>query len=211
MKNKLSAILLLLLVFVSLNPNQYDFKKNIIDLVIANYKLNNPQISKKEQLSFRKSLIMSNIVEAEVEYKNNILFSSCSIFNDDKTKYFSIGILGFVIVIKNEITKQDFTYVATNAAKINNVLSDNEIEKGLKLISTSDCLTCHKIYEKNIGPSYYDISKKYELNDENIIEISHKIITGGGGKWGKIPMTPHPNLSESDAKYMVKYILSIKK
>lgn len=85
-----------------------------------------------------------------------------------------------------------------------------DADKGVTLIANSDCLTCHKVNEKSIGPSYADVAKKYEDNDANVAMLASKIIKGGQGVWGEVPMTPHPQLSEDDAKVMVKYILSLK-
>ncbi|HUR12029.1 MAG TPA: c-type cytochrome [Flavitalea sp.] len=83
-------------------------------------------------------------------------------------------------------------------------------DKGLELVAQSDCTTCHKINEKNIGPAYMDVSKKYEATDANIDSLASKVINGGQGVWGTVPMTPHPDLSREDAKEMVKYVLSLK-
>ena len=91
-------------------------------------------------------------------------------------------------------------------------MSDNpDYTKGLALIAGSDCLTCHKVAEKNIGPAYQDVAAKYENTDDNIEMLAGKIIKGGSGNWGAIPMTPHANLSEEDAEAMVKYIFLLKK
>lgn len=100
---------------------------------------------------------------------------------------------------------------STAAAPENDLSSNPDYVKGLELIAKSDCLTCHKLNEKNIGPSYKDVAAKYENTDENITLLAGKIIKGGQGVWGQIPMTPHPALSEDDAKQMVKYILLLKK
>lgn len=82
--------------------------------------------------------------------------------------------------------------------------------KGEQLITTSDCLTCHKVDTKLVGPSYIDVANKYPATDANIDMLAGKIIQGGSGSWGEIPMTPHPAVSTDDAKEMVKYILSLK-
>ncbi len=82
--------------------------------------------------------------------------------------------------------------------------------KGEQLISGSDCLTCHKVDAKIVGPSYVDVANKYEATDANIEMLAGKIINGGSGSWGEIPMAPHAALSTDDAKEMVKYILSLK-
>jgi cytochrome c len=83
-------------------------------------------------------------------------------------------------------------------------------EKGLEMIGALDCTTCHKISEKNIGPSYTEVAKKYEATEANIDSLAQKIIKGGSGNWGTVPMTPHPTVSEDSAKEMVRYILSLK-
>lgn len=82
---------------------------------------------------------------------------------------------------------------------------------GEKLIAKSDCIGCHKVDKKLIGPSYLEIAKKYPLNDKNIAYLTGKIIKGGSGVWGSIPMSAHASLKKDDAKAMAKYILSLKK
>jgi cytochrome c len=81
---------------------------------------------------------------------------------------------------------------------------------GEKLIAKSDCIGCHKIDKKLIGPSYLEIAKKYPLNDKSINYLASKIIKGGSGVWGTIPMAAHATLKKEDAKLMAKYILSVK-
>jgi Cytochrome c551/c552 len=83
-------------------------------------------------------------------------------------------------------------------------------EQALEMIGSLDCTTCHKISEKNIGPAYTEVAQKYEANDANIDMLVKKIIEGGSGNWGSVPMTPHPGLSADSAKIMVKYILSLR-
>ena len=91
-------------------------------------------------------------------------------------------------------------------------LSDNpDYQKGLTLIGGSDCLTCHKVNEKNIGPAYKDVAAKYENTEENVKMLALKVIKGGAGNWGQIPMTPHPNLKVEDAEAMIKYVLLLRK
>jgi len=89
-------------------------------------------------------------------------------------------------------------------------LTKEEYEKAISLIASSDCLTCHKVDEKVTGPSYRDVSKKYESTDANIEMLANKVKKGGSGVWGQAMMTPHDTLSLDDAKVMVKYILALK-
>ena len=86
-----------------------------------------------------------------------------------------------------------------------------DFEKGKNLIAMSDCLACHQVDKKLVGPAYQEVAAKYEMNDKNVDYLADKIIKGGAGVWGQIPMTPHPDLKKEDAQEMSKYILSLRK
>ena len=88
--------------------------------------------------------------------------------------------------------------------------SNPDYAKGLALIGASDCLTCHKVDETSTGPAYRDVANKYTASEAIIDTLASKIIAGGSGTWGSIPMTAHPALSKEDAKQMVKYVLLLK-
>jgi cytochrome c len=107
---------------------------------------------------------------------------------------------------KSEST-EDTSTVAASAGTATAVVGS---AKGEQLISGSDCLTCHKVDGKIVGPSYTDVANKYAATEENIEMLASKIIAGGSGSWGEIPMAPHPAISTDDAKEMVKYILALK-
>jgi cytochrome c len=88
-------------------------------------------------------------------------------------------------------------------------------EKGLELIGASDCTTCHRLHKAaagaSIGPSYSEVAAKYApAADTTVDRIVKKIISGGSGIWGVVPMTPHPALAPADVKVMVNYILTLK-
>jgi cytochrome c len=80
-----------------------------------------------------------------------------------------------------------------------------------KLMAKSDCMVCHNKEKKVIGPSFVDIANKYPANAKNINYLADKIIKGGSGVWGSIPMAAHVGYNKEDAKTIVKYILSLKK
>ncbi len=88
---------------------------------------------------------------------------------------------------------------------------DVQSNNGEKLIAKSDCVGCHKLDKKLIGPSYLDIAKKYPNNDKNATYLAGKIIKGGSGVWGSMPMSAHSSLKKEEAKSMATYILSLKK
>ena len=81
--------------------------------------------------------------------------------------------------------------------------------RGLRLIESGDCKTCHSIDKKSIGPGYRDVSLKYKGKAGALENLTKKIISGGSGVWGDVPMAAHPQLTSADASEMVKYILSL--
>lgn len=104
---------------------------------------------------------------------------------------------------------KDKTEVSTTTPDIKSDITQNpDYQKGLDLVQKNDCLTCHAISATSTGPSYVDIAKKYSSSD--ISTLADKIIKGGSGVWGQVPMTPHPALSKADAEQIVKYILLLK-
>jgi cytochrome c len=80
---------------------------------------------------------------------------------------------------------------------------------GKRLLELSDCKACHSIDKKSIGPAYIDVAKKYKGGFQVEGKLARKIISGGGGVWGEQSMSAHPQLKESEATDMVRYILSL--
>jgi cytochrome c len=116
-----------------------------------------------------------------------------------------------LIIVISLISLTSFTKGTLESEYIKKKDTAIQASEGEKLISKMDCVGCHKLDKKLIGPSYLDIAKKYPLNDKNIAYLSTKIIKGGSGVWGAIPMAAHPNLKKEEAKSISKYILSLKK
>lgn len=115
-------------------------------------------------------------------------------------------LLGAAMITLTSFSKDNFEEKYSKKTNTTEQQSDGE-----KLISKMDCVGCHKLDKKLIGPSYLDIAKKYPLNDKNINYLSSKIIKGGSGVWGTVPMAAHSTLKKDDAKSIAKYILSLKK
>ncbi|MFN8354203.1 MAG: ThuA domain-containing protein [Spirosomataceae bacterium] len=81
--------------------------------------------------------------------------------------------------------------------------------KGKKLIEGNDCIACHSVTKKSIGPTYTDVAMKYKGDASALEKLTKKVISGGSGVWGETAMAGHPQLSTGDASEMVKYILSL--
>jgi cytochrome c len=127
----------------------------------------------------------------------------------------TIALLTFIAACGGGTSSENKTDTAETATSsetpaVTDVSENPDYKKGLALIGKSDCLTCHKVSEKLIGPSYKDVANKYAGSDTAVTYLAGKIIKGGSGIWGTVPMTPHPQISEADAEQMVKYILLLK-
>lgn len=92
---------------------------------------------------------------------------------------------------------------------LKNGFTQADYDKGLALVAKSDCFTCHKVSEKFVGPAYKDVANRYTSNPDTLDKLATKIITGGAGNWGPVPMSAHPTVSKEDALQMVKYVLTI--
>ena len=74
-----------------------------------------------------------------------------------------------------------------------------------------NCLTCHTVDKKVIGPSYQDVAAKYKGDAGAEAKLVAKIKNGGSGVWGQIPMPPNASVPDADIKALAKWVLSAKK
>jgi cytochrome c len=80
--------------------------------------------------------------------------------------------------------------------------------KANELAKAKNCYSCHAMDKKLVGPAYKDIAAKYKGNKEAQGTLAKKVIGGGSGVWGPIPMPPNP-VKEDEAKLLVEWILSM--
>lgn len=116
--------------------------------------------------------------------------------------------LAFIVACGNNAENKEKTEEPATTTEA--PASNPEADRGMELIAKNDCLTCHKVAEKAIGPAYEEVAAKYKDDPVVIDTLAHKVIRGGSGNWGTTAMTPHPNLSVEDARAMVTYVLSLK-
>ena len=81
--------------------------------------------------------------------------------------------------------------------------------EGIELLTGKDCLACHKVDAKLVGPSYKDVAAKYKGDAEAPAKLVAKIKSGGSGNWGTMPMVPHPTIPDEELKKIVAWILSL--
>ncbi len=80
---------------------------------------------------------------------------------------------------------------------------------GQALMLKSDCQACHQVSAKSIGPSYTQVSAKYQKDPQAVNFLAAKILKGGGGVWGEVAMPAHPTMPEADARKIVQWVLSL--
>ncbi len=80
-----------------------------------------------------------------------------------------------------------------------------------EIAKKSGCSNCHKIDKKMVGPGWEDVAKKYKDDPEATAKLSDKIVKGGKGVWGPIPMPANPKLTEQEVKELVTFIMGLAK
>lgn len=78
------------------------------------------------------------------------------------------------------------------------------------LAKAKNCLACHNVDVKVVGPAYKDVAKKYAGDKTAEAKLVQKVLKGGSGTWGAIPMPANPQVNEAEAKTLVKWVLSLK-
>ena len=76
------------------------------------------------------------------------------------------------------------------------------------LATSKNCMACHAMDKKLVGPSYKDVAKKYAGQKDAADKLAAKIIKGGSGVWGAIPMPANPQVDETDAKKLAAWVLA---
>lgn len=78
------------------------------------------------------------------------------------------------------------------------------------LATSKNCMACHAVDKKLVGPAFKDVAKKYTGDKTAADKLAAKVIKGGSGAWGPVPMPANPQVSEADAKKLVAWILAAK-
>ena len=88
------------------------------------------------------------------------------------------------------------------------VLASTPAMANLELAKKSNCMACHQVDKKLVGPSYQDVAKKYAADKGAEAKLVDKIKKGGSGVWGPVPMAPNAAVKDEDIKTLVKWILA---
>ena len=78
------------------------------------------------------------------------------------------------------------------------------------LATAKNCMACHAIDKKVVGPSYKDVAAKYAGQKDAVDKLSAKILKGGSGVWGPVPMPANAQVSDAEAKKLAAWVLTLK-
>jgi cytochrome c len=78
------------------------------------------------------------------------------------------------------------------------------------LAMSKNCMACHAVGNKVVGPAYKDVAAKYAGQKDAEGKLVQKVMKGGAGAWGPVPMPANPQVSEAEARQLVKWVLSQK-
>ncbi|WP_154656668.1 c-type cytochrome [Methylococcus capsulatus] len=79
-----------------------------------------------------------------------------------------------------------------------------------ELAKAKNCVMCHSVDKKILGPAFKDVAQKYAGQQGADVKLAEKVMKGGSGVWGTMVMPPNPQVSETEAKQLVQWILSLK-
>lgn len=80
----------------------------------------------------------------------------------------------------------------------------------MALANTKNCMSCHTVEKKVVGPAFKEVASKYAGQKDMVAPLSQKIIKGGGGVWGPVPMPANAQVNEAEARKLAQWILTLK-
>ena len=78
----------------------------------------------------------------------------------------------------------------------------------MAMATAKNCMACHAVEKKLVGPSYKDIATKYAGQADAVDKLAGKVLKGGSGAWGPVPMPANAQVNDADAKKLVAWILA---
>jgi len=79
-----------------------------------------------------------------------------------------------------------------------------------ELAQKKNCMACHALDKKLVGPSYKDVAAKYGKDKDAVAKLADKIVKGGSGVWGPVPMPANSQVSADEAKQLAAWVLTVK-
>lgn len=89
-------------------------------------------------------------------------------------------------------------------------LASSSAMANMDLAKAKNCMACHAVGNKVVGPAYKDVAAKYAGQKDAEDKLVAKVMKGGSGVWGAVPMPANPQVSEAEARTLVKWVLAQK-
>ena len=96
------------------------------------------------------------------------------------------------------------SFVAVSAFASSGAFAQAELAKA------KNCMACHTVATKLVGPAYKDVAEKYQGQKGAEDKLVQKVLKGGSGTWGPIPMPANPQVNVAEARQLVKWVLTTK-
>lgn len=90
------------------------------------------------------------------------------------------------------------------------ILVSSQVYANSDLAQQKNCMACHAVEAKLVGPSYKDVAAKYAGQKDAVDKLSLKVMKGGAGVWGPVPMPANTQVTAAEAKTLVQWVLSQK-
>ena len=78
------------------------------------------------------------------------------------------------------------------------------------LAQKKNCMACHATDKKLVGPAYKEVAAKYAGQKDAVAKLTDKVMKGGTGVWGQVPMPANPQVTAAEAKTLVTWVLTVK-
>ena len=116
---------------------------------------------------------------------------------------------GVITAVENNNPFIQFDYQPALSKKDLGHQNVSLVEQGKALVDANNCLACHKLNEKVVGPAFRDVAQKYQKDKKALKYLVDKIGNGGSGVWGEMNMPAFSGLSEADRTALATYVLSL--
>ncbi len=93
---------------------------------------------------------------------------------------------------------------------VSSIMASGAISASEELAKSKNCLSCHGVDSRLVGPGFKEVAQKYSGQPDAAAKLAEKVIKGGGGVWGNMPMPPNSKVSPDEANKLVQWVLSLK-
>jgi len=107
---------------------------------------------------------------------------------------------------QRKIMKSSIQLIATLAA----VLLSPNVFANADLAMKKNCMACHALDKKLVGPAYKAVAAKYANDKDAVTRLAEKIVNGGSGVWGPVPMPANAQVNPAEAKQLAQWVLTVK-